>query len=295
MRLNLETINNYLYSEQDKRKLSLMRVGFGFIFSSFYLVHLINYEILWGGGSYISSYLPTTHIYNILSFSSFLGLPISFFLILTFISALMFMLGINSRVFGIVLFILNTLLSSVDHITFWGFLGPARFFLMYLILSNCHNCHTLQKKEKTANQINGVWHRIIGLHVILVYYIPLSIRLTRASWLEGQEVYRVLLYPLFSNFNFSDEAILANSTLVHLLTYVTILLELSSIFFIFKYKFKNFHVTLLILLHVMILISTTLIWWQMTMIFSLMVFYEYPIFSRRNSFCQPTTSVKIES
>lgn len=208
------------------------------------------------------------------------GIPI----VIWFVSVLMLVFGLFTRVATIVNYILSLILigsiTTFEYHVFYAYMG-INFLLLFMPVSRCLSLDRLLLKlkysnttfqynpPKTVSQLNYLIVPLLGL--AFVYFDSVFYKLASSMWVNGLGSWMPSSLPMITHVNTSP--LLNSEYLIKSIGWLTILFEFAFIFLFFRKKWRIPLLTIGLILHLGILMQFPIPWFALTavVIFILMV------------------------
>lgn len=248
----------------------MIRIIVGVLFLSNSIYYLLDFHFFYG------SYNPVFHhsvFEKISSVGFFLETAVLVFFGICF-SSVGFILGLKTKFFNFLLLLSIFVLSKLMMGIHWGWFKAANTFLwIFLFLPLDEKLSLNANYEENKIQSSKVIF-ILKIQVFMTYMVSSVGRLFQEQWQNGEEVFRLLVNTLLTRIPVSPEVLIEYSALLQIFEYLAMAIEFLSPFFIFLYpcKIRDFFLYLLVFVHLYLLITTTILWWQILMIGVLFLF-----------------------
>ncbi|HBR14049.1 MAG TPA: Vitamin K-dependent gamma-carboxylase [Candidatus Omnitrophica bacterium] len=200
------------------------------------------------------------------------------------LASITFILGFQTRISTIILFIVY---ASMTHRNFFLVNGQDQIIKMLLFLSSfapLGDCLSLDRwlktqgknlKERLLNPIpREPWAtRLMQLSVLNVYILSQPFKIIEdPAWRDGSAMYLVALSERW--FHFSHITLFQNETLSILLTYSSLLIEMTFPILVWFNKTRPYSLIAMACLHLtgMIILSPAILFFQLSMVIALILF-----------------------
>jgi hypothetical protein len=187
---------------------------------------------------------------------------------LYFTSLLMMLLGIGTRVFSFMAWLLHSATIGSGYLSLYGVDTMLHIFLFYSIFIPLPPKPAWRLFNGTMPAVYsfGGWAALYALrvHLCLIYINTAMAKIQGTQWWNGEAIWRALMQPQFSVLDFSWLA--ENAWLAKLICWVTMLVEAGYAFFIWPYATRRFWLWGILLLHLGIALFMGLWIFSITMI-----------------------------
>ncbi|MBK3497196.1 HTTM domain-containing protein [Viridibacillus sp. YIM B01967] len=259
---------------------SLTRIGFGLLLLYFYGIHYAQRGYLWGPNGVIDFELfqSTMIDYNSFSLYGLSASPLFFEIIfhLGLIFAFLYTIGFKGRFTSIVNFILVFSIHERNHLILDGGDNVMRIILFYLIFAQTTRFFSVDSyrrqitdREVKTSFVSSSLHNLAILAAVMqlcIMYLNSALyKVMGEVWQNGTAVYYTLQVeeyslPFFRNIINSSDLIIA------LVTYGTVIVQISFPFLLFNKRTKYFSLILVVGMHIGIGIVMGLFTFSITMI-----------------------------
>lgn len=222
-----------------------------------FLVLLIFNKIyhLWSNQSILLSnsgfYVHSKTLYDYIGIPTSVVLENSMYLLISVIITLIFFLfGIGKKMTALILFIQIYFINSFITPILNGGDNLLTFILLYFIFTNSYDFLSLNKPSKNkelSNFFSNLAVYAILIHLCYVYFITGIHKIHSDVWFNGTATYYILNLERFQSpisYLIKDSAILTT-----ILTYITVIFELFFCVLIWLKPFRNFMLSIGLLIH----------------------------------------------
>jgi hypothetical protein len=193
------------------------------------------------------------------------------------LSSLCFALGVWPRVSGTIALILHSLFLGRNAAATWGWATMIKSFLIYVILASTGRHWSVvawirARKGSATTPVDwtcSAWPlRLLQVHVTCVF-LTLWTRVDEASWVSGQTLFEALISRDWGRFDVYWHPYLPY---VKVASQAAMVLELGAVVALWIRPIARYWALALIGMFIVLVVTTSIGWWDFMMIFALTVF-----------------------
>lgn len=280
MRYLIKIWDKIFFSKFDPISISLFRIFIGISLLMLFLMEISNWENYYSSNGILSLNDPdinktTSDNLSIFHFTESI-IPVRFYLFLGIISSITFTFGFLTRLSNLILFILVISTVFRNPLTSAGWDAVLRMLLFYSLFvpTNFYfSVDNLINKKKKAFPL--IWPvRLMQINFASIYVLTALLKLlSDPAWRNGEAIYWVLVSNQWSIFPFKLLLYSYDGLLSKILTYGTLIIELSFPILVWFRKTVLFILLITTIFHILIAaVMPDVIIFSIVMIFSLWIF-----------------------